>query len=181
MQDQDDNINKFKEKCENTIEAFKSYFNSALPGNFDIKLISSLEIKNSDGNFRLKEIANLSAGQNRLEIKPYDKSFVKPIEQALWQLQLGTVAVDGSSIYLNSKLETQESKMKLIKAFKESAESYKKTLRSLRQDVLDLLKVIKKTHEDLFKTYEKKVQVIIDKNNEEIDKLVQKYEIQCSR
>jgi len=106
-------------------------------------------------------------------IKPYDKSILGAIEQAINAANIGiSPNNDGEVIRLNVPALTEETRKDLAKKVKGFAEDAKVSVRNIRRDANDLIKKAEKAKEiteDDVKSYEDDVQKLTDSNVKQID------------
>ena len=113
-----------------------------------------------------------------LQIQPYDVSTLKDIEKAILASDLGlTPQNDGRVIRLNFPQPTEERRKELAKQASKMGEDAKVAIRSIRRDVLDKYKAMKKNGEiteDDLKQNEDKIQKLTDKFCKEADDITAK-------
>lgn len=115
----------------------------------------------------LNQMASLSVPESRLiTIQPWDVSQVKTIEKEILKSDLGlTPSNDGKIIRIAIPPLTEERRKELVKVIHKTCEDYKITIRNIRRDSNDLIKVLKKdgdvAEDDAFKAQDQ-VQKITD-------------------
>ena len=106
---------------------------------------------------------------NQLYIKPYEKSSVKAIEQALFASNLGlTPQNDGNGIRLIFPKMTEERRRELVKSVGKMEEQAKVQVRNIRRDLNDEIKKLD-LPEDAEKESLDDVQKLTDKKIAEIE------------
>ena len=125
----------------------------------------------------VNQMASVSVSDARiLVIAPWDKSTLKPIEKAIQASDIGINPInDGNVLRLAFPQLTEERRKELVKEIKKMGEESKVALRSIRRDIMDKYKAMKKNNEiteDDLKDCEKDVQNITDKYVRSVDELV---------
>jgi ribosome recycling factor len=128
----------------------------------------------------LQQISNINTPDARtIAIQPWEKVMINPIEKAIMAANLGmNPDNNGEIIRLNVPPLTEERRKGLVKQAKQEAEEGKISIRSIRRDVIEELKKLKKDGlpEDMEKDAEAHVQKIHDKFIKVIDDLFEKKE-----
>ncbi len=161
---------KMAKATEHTLHEFSSLHT----GKASPTMVEAVMVEVYGGNMRLKEVAAITTPDARtIQIQPWDKSTVKPIEKALQQANLGiNPAVDGAIIRLPIPDLSRERRQELVKMCQRMAEDGRISVRHARRDTMDALKKAQKDgeiSEDDLKRLEKEVQQATDKANAEID------------
>jgi ribosome recycling factor len=124
----------------------------------------------------LSQVANITASDSRtLNIQPWEKSMLAPIERAIFEANLGITPMnDGDSVRLGVPPLTEERRLLLVKQAKAQAEDTKIGIRSIRHKIMDAIKKEVKDGypEDAGKRKEAEVQKQVDLYNEKVQKLV---------
>ena len=124
-----------------------------------------------------QQVANVSVPEPRmLQIAPWDKSLIKPIEKAILTSDIGiNPSNDGTVIRLIFPELTEERRKDLAKDVKKKGEAAKVAIRNIRRDANDTFKKMNKANElteDDQKDLETKLQKMTDKFVADIDKAV---------
>ena len=126
----------------------------------------------------LNQVGNISVPEPRLlQIQPWDKSLIKPIEKALLVSEIGiTPSNDGQVIRLVFPELTGERRKELAKDVKKKGEDAKVAIRNIRREANDSFKKLGKedVSEDEIKSLEEGIQKLTDSFIKDIDKLVEK-------
>ena len=125
----------------------------------------------------LQQVGNISVPEPRmLQIAPWDKSLIKPIEKAILTSDIGiNPSNDGTVIRLIFPELTEERRKDLAKDVKKKGEAAKVAIRNIRRDANDTFKKMNKANElteDDQKDLETKLQKLTDKFVADIDKAV---------
>jgi ribosome recycling factor len=122
----------------------------------------------------LKGCAAISTPDPRLiQIQPWDKSLLRPIEKALQMANIGiNPIVDGSLIRLPFPELSRERRQEYVKTAHRLAEEGRVAIRHIRRDAMEAAKKLKKDgklSEDEEKRLEKDVQNATDKAIKDVD------------
>ncbi len=125
----------------------------------------------------INQMAAISTPEARvLLISPWDASSLKSIEKAIQASDLGiNPSNDGKNIRLNFPSLTEERRKELVKEVYKYGEEGKVAIRSIRRDIIEKYKEMKKKSEiteDDLKDVEKDIQELTDKHCKEIDVMV---------
>ena len=159
------------------IDATKREFAELRSGRANPKMVEGLRVNYYGAPTLLKEMAAVSVPEARMFIiNPWDPTAIKEIEKAILQSELGiTPVVDGKIIRLIVPSLSQERRQDLVKIVKKVAEEGKVSLRTIRRDGKEKVKVLEKdkkiTEDEKFKV-EDELQKLTDKYIEDIDKLL---------
>lgn len=124
----------------------------------------------------VNQLAAVSVTEARtLTIQPWDASVLKQIEKAIQTSDIGINPMnDGKIIRLVFPPLTEDRRKEIVKDVQKIAEETKVQVRNVRRDVIDKLKIMKKSGElteDDLKQGEKKTQDLTDKFTKEIDSI----------
>lgn len=129
----------------------------------------------------IKQIASISVPDARLlVIQPWDVSAMAEIEKAIIKANLGiTPANDGKVIRLSIPQLSKERREELKKQVKELTENGKVSLRTIRRDAIEQIRVLEKdskiTEDDRFKTQDE-IQKLTDRYIEKVDETLKNKE-----
>ena len=168
-------------KMEKTIQSLVSEYASIRAGRANPTVLDRLTVDYYDVPTPINQVAAVSVPDPRtLMIQPWDKTTLKAIEKAILVSDLGLMPQnDGTIIRLTFPPLTEERRKDLTKGIFKYGEEAKVAIRSIRRDMMDKLKNMKKNSEiteDDQKNGEKKLQDITDKFCKEIDTLAAKKE-----
>ena len=126
----------------------------------------------------LQQVANVSVPEARMiQIQPWEKSLIKPIEKAIMTSDIGiNPNNDGSVIRLVFPELTEERRKELAKDVKKKGEATKVAVRNIRRDGNDAIKKMNKNNEiteDELAEFEEQMQKMTDKYVAEIEKDVE--------
>ncbi|MBR6790350.1 MAG: ribosome recycling factor, partial [Oscillospiraceae bacterium] len=170
---------KAEEKMQKTLHVLASDFAAVRAGRANPAVLDKLTVDYYGAPTPIQQLAAVSVPEARiLMIQPWDKSSLKAIEKAILVSDIGiNPNNDGSSIRLMFPPLTAERRNDLAKEIAKMGEESKVALRSIRRDVIDKIKAMKKAGtltEDDVKDGEKEVQKLTDKYVKEIDAMVDK-------
>ncbi|PHN08081.1 ribosome recycling factor [Flavilitoribacter nigricans] len=125
----------------------------------------------------LKQVANVNTSDARtIEIKPWEKSMVGPIERAIFEANFGiTPQNDGELIRLIIPPLTEERRRDLVKQVKGLGEDAKISIRNARRDAMnDIRKEVKNGYpEDAGKRKEDEIQDLTNTYTNKVDKMLE--------
>ena len=170
-------INKAKEKMQKTISVLERDFAAIRAGRANPNVLDKVTVDYYGTPTPIGQMATVSVAEARvLTIQPWDKSQLKPIEKAIQASDIGiNPANDGTVLRLTFPQLTEERRKEIVKDIKKMGEDSKVAVRSIRRDVIDKLKAMKKNSEiteDDEKDGEDQVQKLHDKFIKNIDEIV---------
>lgn len=159
-----------EEKMDKSIQAYEKELSQIRTGRSNPALLDSIAIDYYGAKTPIKQIASITVPEaNQLYIKPFDRSTLKPVEQALSASSLGlTPQNDGSGIRLIFPPMTEERRRELTKMVSKFEESAKVNIRNIRRDGNDDIKKLKLTEDDE-KGYLEDIQELTDKKIKEVE------------
>lgn len=170
-------MNKLKEKMQKTINVLESDLAAVRAGRANPAVLDRVMVDYYGAPTPVNQMAAISVAEARiLVITPWDKSTLIPIEKAIQASDVGINPInDGSVLRLTFPQLTEERRKELVKDIKKTGEESKVALRSIRRDIMDKFKAMKKNNEiteDDLKNCEKDVQNITDKFVKNVDDMV---------
>ena len=163
-------IIEIEEKMQKSIDSLVKEYANVRTGRANPALLDRINIEYYGVLTPLKQIASIAAVEgNQLFIKPFDKSTLKGIEQAIYASDLGlTPNNDGVGIRLILPQLTEERRKTLIKEIEKLSENGKVALRNIRRDGNDHLKKLSLTEDDE-KGYLEDIQELTDTYIKKVD------------
>ncbi|MBE2214743.1 MAG: ribosome recycling factor [Opitutaceae bacterium] len=148
-------------------------FSAIHTGKASPSMVEGVMVEAYGSLMRLKECAAITTPDSRLiQVQPWDKSLLKPIEKAIQLANIGiNPAVDGSVIRLPMPDLSKERRQELVKVIHRLAEEGRVSIRNVRRDIVDQIKKAQKEgklSEDEAKRLEKEVQTQTDKHIKDI-------------
>ena len=161
-------------KMTKTIEALKYEYTTIRTGRANPQMLDKVRVDYYGTPTPINQMAAVSVPEGRvLQIQPWDASTLSSIEKAIQASDIGINPTnDGRVIRLIFPSLTEERRRELVKEIKKMAEDSKVAVRSIRRDILEKLKNMKKNNEiteDDLSNGEKKVQTVTDNFVKEID------------
>jgi len=142
-----DNILKNADsKMKKTIEALTKELSSIRTGRASPALVEHIKIDYHGVITPLIQLASISVPEPKtIAIHPWDRSIINTIDKAILKSDLGLNPVnDGTNIRINLPALTEERRKDLIKAVHKRLEESRITIRNLRRESIDELKVAEK-------------------------------------
>ena len=163
-----------EDKMKKTLEAMKKDFASLRAGRATPSLLDKIVVEYYGAMSPINQLANVSVPEPRLlVIQPWDKNVISDIERAIMKSDLGlTPSSDGSLIRISIPQLTQERRNDLVKVLKKKAEDARVSIRNLRREANDELKLFEKEgdiSEDDNRRGQEEVQKLTDKYVKEVD------------
>lgn len=161
------------EKMEEVINQLVGELTSIRTGRANPAILDKITIDYYGVPTPLKQIAGIGVVEGtQLLIKPFDKSTLKTIEQAIYASDLGlTPQNDGTGIRLILPALTGERRKQLSKEVEQIGEKTKVSIRNVRREGNDLVKKLELS-EDAEKGTLEDVQKLTDDHIKKIDELV---------
>ena len=160
------------------IEAIKRELAELRSGRANPKMVEGIRVNYYGTPTLLKEIATIGIPEARMiVISPYDPSSAKEVEKAILQSELGITPVgDGKIVRLIVPPLSEERRQELIKIVKKTVEEGKVSIRTVRRDGKEKIRILEKskkiTEDERFKA-EEGLQKITDRYIAEIDKILE--------
>lgn len=170
-------ISLVKSKFEKTIESYEAKLKTVRAGRANPSSLDGIVVDYYGTPTPLKQLATVSVPEaTQLMIKPFDKSCLKDIEQAIFESNLGyTPNNDGESIRIVIPPLTEERRVELTKQVKTMAEDAKVSIRNTRHEGIEDIKK-QELPEDEAKGLEKDIQDLVDSYNKKIDDMKEEKE-----
>ena len=163
-----------EERMEKAVEVLIKEFASIRTGRANPALLDRISISYYGADSPIKQIASIQVIEgNQLFIKPFDKSVLKSIEQAIYASDLGlNPQNDGTGIRLFLPQLTEQRRKELIKEVEKLGEASKVAIRNVRRDGNDSMKKIGLSEDDE-KGYLEDVQELTNDFVKKVDEEVQ--------
>ena len=169
-------VNVFNTKMEKTLSSLEKELQTIRAGRANPHVLDKLQVEYYGMPTPLQQVANISVPEARIiQIQPWEKSMIKPIEKAILTSDIGiNPNNDGSVIRLIFPELTEARRKEIAKDVKKKGEAAKVAIRNIRRDGNDAFKKLKGTEvsEDEIKDLEAELQKITDKFIVNIDKAV---------
>ncbi|PPI86623.1 ribosome recycling factor [Candidatus Pantoea edessiphila] len=130
-------------KC---IELFKKNINKIRTGRASTTLLDNIKVKYYDTIIPISQLATITVENSRtLKINVFDFSIVSLIENTIKNSELGlNPFTDGKVIYVPIPVLNEERRKELIKVIRNTAEQSRISIRNIRRETKDKLKVMSK-------------------------------------
>jgi ribosome recycling factor len=174
----DEVIELLEEELKKAVEHTTKEFGTLHTGKASPSMVDSLQAEVYGSPMRIRDIAAITTPDARMiVIQPWDKTAVKPIEQAIIVANLGfNPIIDGEKIRVPIPELSRERREDLIKVSNKMAEDGRIGIRAARHSAMDTLKSSAKAgeiSEDDQKRGEKEVQKLVDQHNQKIAEILQ--------
>lgn len=174
-------LKEAEEKMKKVIEATKRNFGTIRTGRARPSLLDNIKVEYYGTPTPLNQMAQISAPEPRLlTIKPWDKTVLSDIEKAIMKSDLGiNPNSDGEIIRLNIPQLTEERRKDLFKLVKKKAEEERVSVRNIRREANEELKLYKEEgeiSEDMMYRSLDDVQKLTDDYIKKVDQLLEEKE-----
>ncbi len=172
------NFNKFNEQLSDILKWVEKEFSSIRTGRATITLLDGVLVEAYGSKMPINQTASISHEDPKtLKIVPFDFNMSQQIESSIAKADLG-VSVSNSSTGIRVIFPelTSERREVLLKQAGKKSEEAKISIRGKRDEVKKDLQNLKKNSEiteDEEIRYSKEMQLMVDKTNEQIDKLLE--------
>ena len=167
-------IRETEERMKKSLDVVHQTFSSIRSGRAGSGMVENIRIDYYGAMTPLKQMANITIPEPRMIlIHPWDVSTLKAIEKGIADSDLGIAPViDGKMVRLVIPPLTRERREELAKIVHKSAEDGRVSMRSVRRDGNEKIKILEKdktiTQDDSFKSQDT-VQKLTDKYIQMID------------
>lgn len=164
---------ELEERMEKAIDGLVREFVSIRTGRANPAILDSIQVEYYGVLTPVKQISSISVVEGtQLYIKPFDKSALKGVEQAIYASDLGiNPSNDGVGIRLVFPSLTEERRKELTREVDKLGENQKVQIRNIRRDGNDQVKKFE-LPEDSEKDYLEQVQDLTDKYVKKVDEEV---------
>ncbi|MFT4664296.1 MAG: ribosome recycling factor [Polaribacter sp.] len=167
---------KAKEEMEDAISHLHRDLAKIRAGKASPAMLNGIMVDYYGNPTPLTQVANVSAPDSKmLNIAPWEKSMIGPIEQAIFAANLGvTPQNNGESIIINIPPLTEERRISMVKTSKGYGEDAKISFRNSRHKIMDFIKKsVKEGYpEDAGKRSEEEVEKLVKHYVEEANTLI---------
>jgi ribosome recycling factor len=174
-------IEKTRQELQKVIDFFGKEVAKIRTGQASPSLVEDVMVDVFGQVLPLKQLAGISCPERRqILIQPWDKSYVEPIEKALFKTQLGaTPVVDKDTVRVSLPSLTQEYRKELIKMLNQKAEQSKQVMRKWREEAWS--KIQGRAKQGSIREDEKfrgkdELQKLVDEYHAKVEKLVERKE-----
>ena len=160
-----------------SIDALKHDLTRLRTGRASTALVDHLKVPYYGSDMPLNQVASVSLADARsIQISPFEKSMVGPIEKAIMASDIGvTPTTAGTVIRLNMPPLTEERRKELAKHVSHEGENAKIAIRNIRRDAMQKVKDLvkdKQISEDDERRADDEIQKLTDRFVKEVDAVV---------
>lgn len=171
------NLKQYQGEMDKAIEFFKQAMASVRTGRAHVAMLDGVKVEAYGSKMPLNQVANVVvADAQSLLVSPFDVNNLQTIVGAIRNDQsLGLNPTDdGKNIRIPIPALTEERRLEIVKMTRNKVEDSKIKIRNIRQDALkDVknLKDAKQISEDDAKRFEKDIQDLVNKTQEQVESL----------
>jgi ribosome recycling factor len=166
--------NKYKQKMNKSFEVFTKDLSALRTGRANASMLDIIRVDVYGQKMPISQLGTITAPEPRtLNIQVWDQNNVTLIDSSIRKSEMGlNPQIDGQLIRIPVPDLNEERRNELKKLIKTIAEKCKVSIRNIRREANDELKMIlkeKKIGEDENNKYEKEIQQITDQEVKKID------------
>ena len=163
--------NEIKNKMSKVIETLESRYTTIRAGRANPNILNGIMVEYYGNPTPIQSLATISIPEARvLSIKPFDKSSLKNMENAIYEANLGIAPTNNGEVIMLTVPElTGETRREYVKQAMKMAEEARIALRNVRQDENNKIKKDESLREDERDMCLDIVQEMIDKYNKIVD------------
>lgn len=167
-----------KARMNKSVDNLKSTLSTLRTGRANAQMLSAIMVDYYGSPTPVNQIASITIPEPRqLLIKPYDKNDVKSIVHAINTSDLGINPInEGVCVRLMIPALTEERRRDLVKQAKKYGEEAKVSIRNIRREYMDLVKMDDEMSEDLQRNIQDEIQKVTDEIGKLIDQVVSEKE-----
>ena len=134
--------NSIKEKMDNALSFFEKELTSVRTSRANLSMLDNILIDSYGSKIPINQLGNISIpDSNLITIQVWDVNFIKPIESAILESNLGiNPQTDGQLIRLPIPKLSEERRNELAKVVSQYAENSKVAIRNIRREIMDSIK-----------------------------------------
>ena len=165
-------------KMNKTIDVLVQSLTTLRTGRASAAMLNGINVDYYGSPTPLNQISSITVPEPRqLLIKPYDKNDIKNIIAAINASDLGLNPInEGQLVRLNIPAMTEDRRREVSKQAHKYGEESKVTIRNIRRDYMDLVKLDEEMTEDYQKRVEDDIQKVTDEAVKKIDQIVSEKE-----
>ena len=173
--------NNYKEKMNKTFEALTKDLSALRTGRANASMLDVIKVDVYGQKMPINQLGSITAPEPRtLNIQVWDQNNVALIDSSIKKSEMGlNPQIDGQLIRIPIPNLNEERRNELKKIIKTMAEKSKVSIRNIRREANDSLKLMqkeKKISEDEKNKYEKEIQIITDQEVKKIDEKISQKE-----
>lgn len=161
-------------KMNKTIDVLVQSLATLRTGRASAAMLNGINVDYYGSPTPLNQISSITVPEPRqLLIKPYDKNDIKNIITAINASDLGLNPInEGQLVRLNVPAMTEDRRREVSKQAHKYGEESKVTIRNIRREYMDLVKLDEEMTEDYQKRVEDDIQKVTDEAVKKIDQIV---------
>jgi ribosome recycling factor len=168
-------IDSTKDKMEKVIAGFSKQLSTVRTGNVGVNALDGIKVPYYGFLTPLNQMANLSLEGRTIIITPFEGEYLKATEKAINDAHIGLTAyIYDKSIKVSIPAMDKERRTELTKLVSKYIEDFKVSIRVIRRDMIEPLKKDKQVSEDQRKRWEKQIQDLTETYNKKIDEMAKK-------
>jgi ribosome recycling factor len=170
------NLTEYESKMNKSLEVLKREFNGLRTGRASVSLLDSIYIDAYGSSVPLNQVSNISVPESRLiTVQVWDENLLTAVESTIRNSDLGlNPMLEGNLIRIPIPELSEERRKELAKIASKYSEDCKVSVRNVRREAMEKIKVLEKDKEiskdESFKLSDQ-VQEITDTLIEKIDML----------
>ncbi len=139
-------IHDAEDKMKKSLEVMNQNFGSIRTGRANSSMVEHLKVDAYGTMMPMRQVANITIPEPRtILVQPWDPSMIKAVEKAINESDLAIPPiVDGKSIRLSIPALTRGRREEMVKIIHKLAEEGRVSMRSIRRDANDKIKVLEK-------------------------------------
>ena len=163
-----------KEKMEKSIAAFKVGLSKLRSGRANPAMLNGIMCDYYGEKMDITSLSSISMPEPRqLLVKPYSRQDLKTIGSAIAAANLGiNPQIEADAIRIIVPPLTGELRQQIAKEAKALAEEAKVSIRNVRRDALDLLKIDETMSDDYKKRVEDEIQKVVTESNKSVEDIL---------
>ena len=161
-------------KMNKSIEVLVQSLTTLRTGRASAAMLNGINVDYYGSPTPLNQISSITVPEPRqLLIKPYDKNDIKNIIAAINASDLGLNPInEGQLVRLNVPAMTEDRRREVSKQAHKYGEESKVTIRNIRREYMDLVKLDEEMTEDYQKRVEEDIQKVTDEAVKKIDGII---------
>ena len=173
--------NNYKQKMNKTFEVFTKDLSALRTGRANASMLDIIKVDVYGQKMPISQLGTITTPDPRiLNIQVWDQNNVTLVDSSIRKSEMGlNPQIDGQLIRIPIPNLNEERRNELKKMIKTMAEKSKVSIRNIRREANDILKIFqkeKKISEDEKNKYEKEIQVITDQEVKKIDEKISQKE-----
>ncbi len=172
-------FNDITTRMDKAIAGVRHEFSALRTGRASANMLDSVMVEAYGSEVPLNQVGAVSVPEPRsLSVNVWDGSMVKAVEKAIIDSNLGlNPQVDGNLLRINLPELNEERRLELVKVAGKFAEAGKVSVRNIRRDAMDAIKIEEKqVGKDEAKRLSEQAQKLTDDKIAEIDSLLSEKE-----